>query len=206
MSNTLKRSSIHKEKLKEMDIKTTSSTIISGGSWLPVNWGASASQNVTIWKVSESGHNVLAHKLKQSKRLSDSEQSIQTEIVMVQLQWGHTVSVAVPLWWSKLHLLEWQKQVQMIVLSSNQHSTAWWSAWGGDRVNTNMGSSPQGGKRFFSESRLPVQISLKCVYSPGVQLYASTSGRMLKIPNTGSHTTVWRHKNTAFTALTGRNV
>ena len=145
---TLKRSSIHKEKLKEMDIKTTSSTIISGGSWLPVNWGASASQNVTIWKVSESGHHVLAHKLKQSKRLSDSEQSIQTEIVMVQLQWGHTVSVAVPLWWSKLHLLEWQKQVQMIVLSSNQHSTAWWSGWGGDRVNTNMGRVPRVARDF----------------------------------------------------------
>ena len=37
---------------------------------------------------------------------------------------------------------------------------------------------------------------LRCPYSPRVQLHASTSACMLKIPNTGSHTIVWTQENT----------
>ena len=44
---------------------------------------------------------------------------------------------------------------------------------------------------------------LRCPYSPRVQLNASTSVRTLKIQNTGSHTSVWSHENTAFTDRNG---
>ena len=44
----------------------------------------------------------------------------------------------------------------------------------------------------FSPSQLPVQTLSRCLYSPQVE-----SVRVLKIPNAGSHTTVWEHKNIA---------
>ena len=40
---------------------------------------------------------------------------------------------------------------------------------------------------------------LQCLYNPCVQLRASTCVCTLKIPNTGSQTTVWTHENTAHT-------
>ena len=40
-------------------------------------------------------------------------------------------------------------------------------------------------------------------HSPSVQSHASRSVRMLKIPNAGSHTTVWTHSNTAHTDKNG---
>ena len=59
-----------------------------------------------------------------------------------------------------------------------------------------LSSNPQCCKGFFSQSQLSVQTLLQCPYSPGVQLHASTSVCMLKIPNMGIHI-VWTHKNTA---------
>ena len=73
-----------------------------------------------------------------------------------------------------------------------QRAVSDWKA----RHNTNSSSNPQCCKGFFSQSQLSVQTLLQCPYSPGVQLHASTSVCMLKIPNTGIHI-VWTHKNTA---------
>ena len=49
--------------------------------------------------------------------------------------------------------------------------------------------------RDFSPSQLLVQTLLQCLCSPCVQPHASKSVHMLKIPNTGSHTAVWTHRN-----------
>ena len=62
------------------------------------------------------------------------------------------------------------------------------------RYNTDSGASPQCSKVCFSQSQHSVQALLRCPYSPCVQSHASTSVRTLKIPNTGSHTIVWTHK------------
>ena len=64
------------------------------------------------------------------------------------------------------------------------------------------GSSPECGKRFFSQSQLSVWTLLRCqqLYSPHVQLHTSTEALTIKIPNTGSHTIVYEN-----TAHTGRN-
>ena len=75
-----------------------------------------------------------------------------------------------------------------------------WKSWG----NTDMVSSPQCCKGFFSQSHLPVLTLSGCPYSPGVQSHASMSVRMLKIPDTGSHTTVWTHKYTTHTDRNGQ--
>ena len=59
-----------------------------------------------------------------------------------------------------------------------------------------------GAARYFSPT-----VSLQCRLSygvraaPRVQSYASTSGRTLKIPNTGSHTIVWTQENTLHTFI-----
>ena len=57
------------------------------------------------------------------------------------------------------------------------------------------GSTPHCGKQFFSESTISAE-SQKCLYSPCVQLHALTLVPTLKILISGSHTTVWTHKNT----------
>ena len=44
------------------------------------------------------------------------------------------------------------------------------------------------------QSQFSLQILLRYPHSPRVQSNASTSVHMLKIPNTGSHTTVWTHR------------
>ena len=44
-----------------------------------------------------------------------------------------------------------------------------------------------------------MQTLLWCLNSPCVQSHASTSVHKLKITNTGSHTIVWMHENTAHT-------
>ena len=49
----------------------------------------------------------------------------------------------------------------------------------------------------FHPSQLSVLTLLRCPYSPCVLSPASTSTCTLKIPNAGSHTIVWTHKNTA---------
>ena len=67
--------------------------------------------------------------------------------------------------------------------------------------NTDAGSIPQSDKGLFSQSQPPVQTL--CPYSPRVQSHVSASVSTLKIPNTGSHTIVWSHKNTPHTG--GRN-
>ena len=54
-----------------------------------------------------------------------------------------------------------------------------------------------GAARDFSPSQLPVLTLSRCPYSPRGQSRASPSVLTLKIPNTGSHTTVWTHGNTA---------
>ena len=55
------------------------------------------------------------------------------------------------------------------------------------------GSSPECGKRFFSQSQLSVWTLLQCpqLYSPHVQPHTPTEVHTIKIPNTGSHTIVW---------------
>ena len=50
---------------------------------------------------------------------------------------------------------------------------------------------------FPPQSQLLVFSALRCPYSPRVQSLASTSVRTLKILNTGSHTFVWTHENSA---------
>ena len=60
-----------------------------------------------------------------------------------------------------------------------------------------------GAARDFLPSQFPVQTLLRCPYSPCVQSHASTSVCTLKIPNTGSHTIVWTHGNTAHTDRNG---
>ena len=70
------------------------------------------------------------------------------------------------------------------------------------RCNTNEGSIPWCSKGFFSQAQLSVQTLVRCPYSPHVQSHASTSVHMLKILNTGSHTTVWTYENTTHA---GRN-
>ena len=71
------------------------------------------------------------------------------------------------------------------------------------RRNIDAGSNPRCGKRFFSQIQLPVLTLLRCPYSPREQSHASTSMRTLNIPNTGSHTIVWTHKNTTHTDRNG---
>ena len=56
------------------------------------------------------------------------------------------------------------------------------------------GLSPWCGKWFFSQNQLSVQTLLRCPYSLRVQLNVSVAVCTLKIPNTGSHTTVWTTK------------
>ena len=62
-----------------------------------------------------------------------------------------------------------------------------------EHLTEKLGLSP-----LCSKSQLPVQTPLQCAYSPHVQLRASTSECMTKIPSTGSHTTGLR--NTIHTA------
>ena len=50
------------------------------------------------------------------------------------------------------------------------------------------------GKGYFSQSPLSLQTIFRNKHNPCVLLHASTSVRMLKIPNTSSHTIVWTHK------------
>ena len=50
---------------------------------------------------------------------------------------------------------------------------------------------------FLSQSQLSAFSALRCPYSPRVQSLASTSVCTLKILNTGSHTFVWTHENSA---------
>ena len=66
----------------------------------------------------------------------------------------------------------------------------WKAIW-----NTDAGSSPQCGKGFISQSQLPMKTLLPCTYSPCVQPHASTPVCTFKIPNAGSHVTVWTHEN-----------
>ena len=73
-------------------------------------------------------------------------------------------------------------------------------------VNTDAGSSPRRGKGFFSQSQLPVQTVLRCPCSPRAQSLASTSRRTLNIPNTGSHTIVWTHKNATHFGMDGYEI
>ena len=54
------------------------------------------------------------------------------------------------------------------------------------------------GNRFFSQST-----SSANSLTVSVQSHASTSTHMLKIPNTGSHTTALTHENTAHTGRNG---
>ena len=54
-------------------------------------------------------------------------------------------------------------------------------------------------KGIFSQSQLLAWTLLRCPYSPRVQSHVSITVRTLKIPNTGSHTVVWTHKNTTHT-------
>ena len=49
------------------------------------------------------------------------------------------------------------------------------------------------------KSHLSLQTLLRCPYSPRGQSHASTPVLTLKIPNTGSHTIIWTHDNTAQT-------
>ena len=56
---------------------------------------------------------------------------------------------------------------------------------------------------YFAQSRLSVQTRLQHLYSPWVQSHASTSVHKLKVPNTGSHTTVWTQENAAHTGRNG---
>ena len=49
------------------------------------------------------------------------------------------------------------------------------------RCNTDGGSSPKCSKGFFSQSQLPVQTLLQCLYSPRVQMHVPTSVCTLKI-------------------------
>ena len=64
---------------------------------------------------------------------------------------------------------------------------------------------PGAARDFFSQSQLPVQTVLRCPYSPRVQSHASQSVSTLKIPNTGNHTIVWTHGNTAHTGRNGQH-
>ena len=52
---------------------------------------------------------------------------------------------------------------------------------------------------FFPPIQLSPQTLLQCSYNPSVQSHASTSAHTLKIPDTGSHTTIWTHENAAYT-------
>ena len=64
------------------------------------------------------------------------------------------------------------------------------------RRNTNMGSSPWCGKGFFSQSPSSANSFRASVQPTCVQSHASRSVCTLKIPNTGSHTTVldtWKY-------------
>ena len=56
---------------------------------------------------------------------------------------------------------------------------------------------PDAAKVFFSQSQPSAFSALRCPYSPRVQSLASTSVCTLKILNTGSHTFVWTHENSA---------
>ena len=77
------------------------------------------------------------------------------------------------------------------------------------RRNTDVGSTlPYNNGVFFSfffffsfsQGQLSVQTLLRCSCRPRVQSHASTSARTIKIPNTGNHTILWTHKNTAHTS------
>ena len=70
-----------------------------------------------------------------------------------------------------------------------------------ERCNTDTCLSPQCSKGFFWVSFL--RRFIQCLYSPPVQLNASTSVHALKILNTGSHTIVWTLGNTAHTDRNG---
>ena len=72
-----------------------------------------------------------------------------------------------------------------------------------DRHAAEAGSIPRCGEGFFSQSQLSVQTLLPCPHSPRVQSHALTSVCELKFPSIGSHTFVWTHDNTAFTASNG---
>ena len=71
------------------------------------------------------------------------------------------------------------------------------------RRSTDAGSSPCAARILFPQSRFTVQTFSWCPYSPRVQSHASTSMRTLTIPNTGSHSIVLTHENTAHTDRDG---
>ena len=74
-----------------------------------------------------------------------------------------------------------------------------WKSWG----NTDIVSSPHKGRDFSPRVNFQCRLS-GCQYSPCVQLHASMSVRMLKIPDTGSHITVWTHEYTTHTDRNGQ--
>ena len=80
-----------------------------------------------------------------------------------------------------------------------RYSSVGTEAW----CNTDAGSIPRYGKWSFSQSQLSVQTLLRCSHSPHVQLHSSTSVRTLKITDTGSHTIVWTHENSAHNGRMG---
>ena len=62
------------------------------------------------------------------------------------------------------------------------------------RCNSDVVQFPSVG-RDFSSSQLSMQTVLWCLHSPHRQSHVSSSVYVLKIPNTGSHTTVWTDEN-----------
>ena len=63
-----------------------------------------------------------------------------------------------------------------------------------ERLTENSGAVLMWVRDFLSQSQLSVQTLLWCPYIPHVQMNASTSVCMLKIPTTGSRTIVWTQK------------
>ena len=71
------------------------------------------------------------------------------------------------------------------------------------RRNTDTGSIHRCGKGSIPQSQRSVQTLLRCSHSPHVQSHSSTSVRTLKITDTGSHTIVWTHENSAHNGRMG---
>ena len=77
----------------------------------------------------------------------------------------------------------------------------WASDWKA-RCSTDGGLSSWCSRRFFPRVNFQRRL-LRCPYSTRVQSHTSMSVCTLKIPNAGSHTIVWTHKNTTHTDRNG---
>ena len=69
------------------------------------------------------------------------------------------------------------------------------------RRNTDMGSTAQCDKGFFSQSQVPVQTLLRCPYSPRVQLAYINNCAQVKNPEEWQpyNSSVWTQENTTHT-------